>query len=99
MGSTQHNTTQYSSHTKMAKENLEEWQKDIVMDMLLPKMFNLDPSLMRIKGMCQFCGHNVLAVVHRPALNGKLVQAFGCVECRQRYVVGYMHRVFPEWPC
>ena len=84
-------------HIYVIKQNLEEWERDIIIDMLLPKMFYLDPALARIKGECQFCGHDVLVTVHRPALNGKLVQAFGCVECRKRFVIGYMYRVFPGW--
>ena len=86
-----------SENNYVIKENLEEWQKDIIMDMLLPKMFHLDPALTRMKGRCQLCGYDRLVVVHRPAINGKLVQAFGCLQCRQRYVVGYIYRVLPDW--
>jgi hypothetical protein len=90
-------TTASPENVYVIKQNIEEWEKDIIIDMLLPKLFHLDDTLMRIKGDCQFCGHDVLVSVHRPALNGKLVQGFGCVKCRKRYVIGYMYRVFPGW--
>lgn len=51
---------------------------------MLPKHFDLDPSIRRIKGTCPRCHHNVLAISQRPGTD-RLMVAYACYACHHRF--------------